>query len=272
MIDGDALYEDILTALAENPVGQVVTADPIVTPATITTADLANNFKLISAYTTDTTSESNRNNNISLACQAINGMVLMPGDVFSFNETTGERTTDKGYLAAGAISAGQSITEVGGGICQVSSTLFNAVARADLEIVSRSAHAWPVSYVNAGEDATVNWPNLDFQFKNNTDSPIFIITYYQDQKMSAEIWGQSLGEGITVDLESIITQTLSAPTEISYVNNPDLPVGTSETTVKSRTGYVIETYQVWMKDGVEYARNLFHTSTYRAYQQVVEYN
>ena len=70
---------------------------------------------------------------------------------------------------------GQSIEEVGGGICQVSSTLFNAVARANLEIVSRSPHAWPSTYVNIGEDATVNWPNLDFQFKNNTKSPIFII-------------------------------------------------------------------------------------------------
>ena len=139
---------------------------------------------MISAYTTKTTSDSNRNTNIRLACEAINGTALMPGETFSFNQTTGQRTTSKGYRSAGAIAAGQSIEEVGGGICQVSSTLFNAVARADLQIVERSPHAWPSTYVGKGEDATVNWPNLDFKFKNNTDAPIFVITYYKDRQMS----------------------------------------------------------------------------------------
>ena len=154
----------------------------------------------------------------------------------------------------------------------MSSTLFNAVARADLEIVSRSPHAWPSTYVNIGEDATVNWPNLDFQFRNNTDSPIFVITYYKDRQMSAEIWGMSLGKGVTVDLESVITQKIEAPVDIKYVLNPELAYGESKTTVKARTGYVVETYQIWYRDGVETSRNLLHRSTYKAYQQVVEYN
>ena len=185
---------------------------------------------------------------------------------------TGQRTTDKGYKSAGAISGGKSIDEVGGGICQVSSTLFNAVARANLEIVERSPHAWPSTYVNIGEDATVNWPNLDFKFKNNTDSPIFIITYYDNRKMSAEIWGMSLGEGVTIDLESTVVRTIDPPVEVKYVQNSSLPYGTSEVTVKSRTGYVVDTYKVWKLNGQETSRELLHTSTYKAYQQVVEYN
>ncbi len=271
-LDKELLYEKITAALDRWERGATVTVDPVVLPASVTKADLAANFKLIAAYTTNTTNESNRNTNIDLSCRAINGTALMPGETFSFNEATGQRTTEKGYRSAGAIAAGQSIEEVGGGICQVSSTIFNAVARANLEIVSRSPHAWPSTYVNRGEDATVNWPNLDFKFKNNTSTPIFLITYYKDRKMSAEIWGMSLGEGVSIDLESKVIKTMEPTSEIKYVNNPELPFGSSKTTVKARTGYVVETYQVWYKDGQEIKRELLHTSTYKAYQQVVEYN
>lgn len=271
-LDKELLYEKITAALDRWERGATVTVDPVVLPASVTKADLAANFKLIAAYTTNTTNESNRNTNIDLSCRAINGTALMPGETFSFNEATGQRTTEKGYRSAGAIAAGQSIEEVGGGICQVSSTIFNAVARANLEIVSRSPHAWPSTYVNRGEDATVNWPNLDFKFKNNTSTPIFLITYYKDRKMSAEIWGMSLGEGVSIDLESKVVKTMEPTSEIKYVNNPELPFGSSKTTVKARTGYVVETYQVWYKDGQEIKRELLHTSTYKAYQQVVEYN
>lgn len=252
--------------------GVTVTVDPIVTEPAVTKDELVASFGLVAAYTTETTNDSNRNTNIDLACQAINGTALMPGETFSFNQATGQRTTEKGYKSAGAIAAGQSIEEVGGGICQVSSTLFNAVARANLEIVSRSPHAWPSTYVNIGEDATVNWPNLDFQFKNNTQSPIFIITYYKNRRMSAEIWGMSLGEGVTIDLQSTIIKTIDPPSEVKYELNTDLPYGTEKTTVKARTGYVVETEKVWYKDGQETRRELLHTSNYRAYQQVIEYN
>lgn len=271
-LDQELLYSQLTAALDRWENGVTVTAKPVITEPAVTTEQMAQNFTLIAAYTTETTNDRNRNTNIELACQAINGTALMPGDTFSFNEATGQRTTAKGYKSAGAIAAGQSIEEVGGGICQVSSTLFNAVARADLEIVSRSPHAWPSTYVNIGEDATVNWPNLDFKFKNNTDSPVFVITYYKDRRMSAEIWGLSLGKGVTIDLESVITQTTKPPADIKYVLNPELAYGASETTVKARTGYVVETYQIWYQDGVETGRRLLHKSTYKPYQQVVEYN
>lgn len=271
-IDDEALYQKIAASLNRREHGTTLSMEPVVSQPTVTKAQLAKNFKMIAAYTTDTTSDTRRNNNISLASQAINGTALLPGDTFSFNKATGQRTVDKGYQEAGAISGGQSIEEVGGGICQVSSTLFNAVARANLEIVSRSPHAWPSTYVNRGEDATVNWPNLDFQFKNNTTSPIFVITYYKDRKCSAEIWGISLGEGITIDLKSEIVKTIEPSTEVKYVNNVNLPYGTSKETIKARTGYVVDTYQVWYQDGKETKREKMHTSTYKAYQRTVEYN
>lgn len=271
-IDKNQLFTLICAELDKGSKGVTVSVPPVITQASVTTESLSSGFMMIAAYTTDTTGDSDRNTNIRLACEAINGTALMPGETFSFNKATGERTTAKGYRSAGAIAAGQSIEEVGGGICQVSSTLFNAVARANLEIVERSPHAWPSTYVDRGEDATVNWPNLDFKFKNNTSSPIFIITYYKDRKMSAEIWGMTLGDGVTIDLVSETVRTIPAPMEINYVLNPELPFGTSETTVKARTGYVVETYKVWYKNGQEFKRELLHKSTYKAYQQVVEYN
>ncbi|MBR5547377.1 MAG: VanW family protein [Clostridia bacterium] len=271
-IDQELLYQRMIEALDRWEKNVTITVPPVITEPLVTTEQMMDSFTLIAAYTTKTTSESNRNTNIRLACEAINGTALMPGEVFSFNGATGQRTTAKGYKSAGAIAAGQSIEEVGGGICQVSSTIFNAVARANLEITSRSPHAWPSTYVNIGEDATVNWPNLDFKFKNNTNSPIFLITYYKDRQMSAEIWGMSLGDGVTIDLESTITQTNYPPSEAKYVYNPEIPYGLSETTVKKRTGYVVETYKVWYKDGVETSRELMHKSTYKPYQEVVEYN
>ena len=271
-IDQELLYSRLTEALDRWEKDVTVTVDPVITEPRVSTAQMADSFTLIAAYTTKTTGESNRNTNIRLACEAINGTALMPGEVFSFNEATGQRTTSKGYQSAGAIAAGQSIEEVGGGICQVSSTIFNAVARANLEITSRSPHAWPSTYVNIGEDATVNWPNLDFKFKNNTNSPIFLIAYYKDRQMSAEIWGMSLGEGVHIDLESAVIQTNYPPSEAKYVYNPEIPYGLSETTVKKRTGYVVETYKVWYKDGAETGRELLHKSTYKPYQEVVEYN
>jgi len=271
-LDQELLYQKLTAALDRWENGVTVTVDPVITEPEISTEKLASSFTLISAYTTDTTKDSNRNTNIDLACKAINGTALMPGETFSFNEATGQRTTAKGYKSAGAIAAGQSIEEVGGGICQVSSTIFNAAARANLEIVSRSPHAWPSNYVRIGEDATVNWPNLDFKFRNQTDSPIFLITYYKDRKMSAEIWGVSLGEGVTIDLQSTVVKTMEPPSESRFVYNPELEYGESETTVKARTGYVVETYKVWYKDGQETSRELLHKSTYKSYQQVVEYN
>jgi len=271
-IDSDALYNRIIQRLDAGALYETITVEPTVTTPTITKAELMNSFDLVAAFTTKTTSSSNRNNNISLACEAVNGTVLLPDETFSFNGTTGERTASKGYKMAGAISGGELVEDYGGGVCQVSSTLFNAVVRADLEIVSRSPHAWPSTYVNIGEDATVDWPSLDFKFKNDRTTPVFVIMYYKDRKCTAEIWGMTLGTGVTINLESKIIKTIEPSSAVNYVQNTSLPAGTSKETVKARTGYVVETYQIWYKNGEETKRELLYTTTYKAYQRTVEYN
>ncbi len=271
-VDAEDLYQRVIGALDSGDLFATMTIEPEIVLAATTKAELMNSFQLISSYTTKTTSNSNRNNNIELSANAINGTTLAPGEVFSFNEATGKRSADKGYKEATAISGGQNVPEVGGGVCQTSSTLFNAVARANLEIVSRSPHAWPSSYVEKGMDATVNWPNLDFKFANSTDYPLFIVSYYRNREVTVELYGVGLQDGMTIDLQSVVTRTIPAPEGTKYVLNTSLPAGSSKDTVRARTGYVVETYQVWYKNGQEVDRTLLCTSTYKAYQKTVEYN
>jgi vancomycin resistance protein YoaR len=115
-----------------------------------------------------------RTNNIQLAIAAINNHVVFPGETFSFNQVVGKRTALKGYLKAKVIVRGEYAEDIGGGICQVSSTLFNAVDSAGLQIVQRFSHSRHVPYIPPGRDATVSWYGPDFEFKNNYNQPILI--------------------------------------------------------------------------------------------------
>ncbi|MGN0779775.1 MAG: VanW family protein [Aristaeellaceae bacterium] len=271
-IDPEKLYAQVTGRLDAGDMYATITVEPEMLLAAVTKAELMNSFRMVSSYTTSTTSNANRNTNIELSAAAINGTTVLPGETFSFNKATGQRTAEKGYREATAISGGQSVPEVGGGVCQTSSTLFNAVARANLEIVERSPHAWPSSYVDKGMDATVNWPNLDFKFKNNTDWPVFIVSYYKNRKVTVELYGMGLGDGVSIDLESEVIRTIEPSSEIKYVQNTSLPAGTQKETVKARTGYEVVTYQVWYQNGKEYDRVQLCKSTYKAYQATVEYN
>ena len=271
-LDSAGLYDQLTALLDGGTTHTTLRAVPEKILAEVTKTELMNRFGLISAYTTSTTNNRNRNTNIDLSAQAINGKTVLPGETFSFNKATGERTSAKGYKEAAAISGGQSRDEVGGGVCQTSSTLFNAVARADLEIVERYPHAWPSSYVEKGFDATVNWPGLDFQFKNNTEWPIFIVAAYKDRKITVNLYGMSLGADTRIDLESVTTRVIPKPEGTEYVVNPNLAPGTSEKTVTGRKGYVVETWKVWYQGNKEIRRELLFTTTYKAYQEKVEYN
>ncbi len=267
----EEIYEKVIEKLNQGEYGAEIVVEPNKILPQVTKVDLMNNFKRISSFTTKTTNNANRNTNVYLSAQALNGRVVNPGETFSFNETTGKRTQEAGYKEAVAISGGQNVPDIGGGVCQTSTTLFNAVLMADLEIVDRTPHAWPSSYVDIGMDATVNWPNLDFKFKNNQDYPIFVIAFYEDQEVTVEIYGKSLGNGITIALESERTKTIEPPKETQFVRNEKLSPGTQKATTKARSGYEAETYKIWYKDGEEFKRESF-TSKYRMYANTIEYN
>lgn len=143
----------------------------------------------LSTYTAVHSNHSGRNNNLKLACAAVNGLVLKPGEVFSYNGTLGERTRAKGYQAASAYIGGETVDTVGGGICQISSSLYYCALLADLEIVDRKNHGYVSSYMPKGMDATVSWPSLDFKFKNNMDYPIKIEAYSNGGTTTVAIYG-----------------------------------------------------------------------------------
>ena len=140
-------------------------------------------------YQTEHTDDEDRNTNLTLACAAINGMVLSPGEVFDYNTVVGQRTREKGYRPAAAYSSGKTVEDVGGGVCQVSSTIYYCCLISDLEIINRMPHSYVSSYMPKGMDATVNWGGPDFTFKNNTDYPIRIETWVADGYVHCKLIG-----------------------------------------------------------------------------------
>jgi vancomycin resistance protein YoaR len=224
-------------------------------------------FGLIGEEWTTTSANNNRNNNIRQACENMNGTILNPGDTFSFNEVVGQRTAANGFKEATVILGGQYEQGLGGGICQVSTTLYNAVMMSNLEVVERNAHAWPSDYISDGLDATVDWPNLDFKFKNDTDSQIVVVAYWDssDSTVHCEIYGHKLPDGKYIELETETVSTVS-PGANEYVEDKELPVGQTKTIRAAHTGKTVKVYKVWYdKDDNEIDRYEYQTTTYRAY-------
>ena len=272
-IDRERLEADILAALDAYAYDSVIIVHGEEVKPSITREQLEGVFGRISSFTTDTTKDNDRNTNIALSAAALNGRMVKPGGSLSFNSCTGQRTGEKGYREAGAIAGGMLVDDTGGGVCQTSSTLFNAVVRADMKIVERSAHSWPSTYVEKGEDATVNWPSLDFVFRNDGQFPVFIVAWYEDRKVTVEVYGQLLENGMTIDLESEVTRTIKPSNDVMYTLDESLPVGTSKKGRAKRTGYVVDTYKVWYSStGEEIERKKLWTTNYPAYQDEILFN
>ena len=228
------------------------------------TATLKSKFKELATFTTKTTSNSNRNTNIRLCAAGISGAVLQPGEEFSVNTLTGERTPAKGYKDATVIKNGVYIEEPGGGVCQVSSTLFNAVIRAGFEITERYNHTIPSSYVNLGEDAAIDYPNKDFKFLNNSSGPVVVVMKFNesDRKLRATVYGiPILEEGVTLDLESELTETIPIP-EPRYEEDPTLLYGEEIELTSGLEGKKVTTYLITLKDGKEISRKEAYKSNY----------
>jgi len=144
---------------------------------------------LIAYRRTHAQGDSNRLGNIKLAANAINGLVLLPGEEFSFNEVVGQRTYERGFREAPIFRNGEVVTGIGGGICQVSSTIYAALRPTQIKVTERRAHGLPVAYLPEGYDATVSWNGIDFKFVNNTDYPIRIETEIEGRSVTARIYG-----------------------------------------------------------------------------------
>ena len=226
--------------------------------------------KVAGAKTGAKSSSSNRLTNLRLACEALNGLCIQPGETFSYNDTLGRRTAKRGYKVAPALSSGVHTMELGGGICQVSTTLFNAVAKADLKITRRHPHSIPSAYVARGLDATVNWRNQDFCFKNTSDYPIYLSAgVSKDKQVTVEVWGKKLEEGITIKLKGVTNQTFTAG-EPKYEYTNSLPTGETKVIESKRSGYQVSTFRIYYKNDKEIDRERLFKSTYPSFGGIIQ--
>ncbi|MEG0565983.1 MAG: VanW family protein, partial [Hungatella sp.] len=177
ILNQEQLSKDMTAALADKNFRSVLIAQGTVVAPEITEAQAKELYQVIGTKTTTTTANSDRNTNVQLAANALNGLIVQPGEEFSFNSTTGNRTLERGYKPAGAYVNGVLVEEPGGGVCQVSSTLYNAVVFAGLTTTERHAHSYEPSYITPGEDAMVSYDGYagpDMRFVNNSKDAIAI--------------------------------------------------------------------------------------------------
>lgn len=242
-----------------------------ITYPNVTTKQIGNEAfpDLLSQFSTSFTSSGyNRSNNIILSSAKLNGLVLMPGEEFSYNQAVGQRTKAAGFRKAGAYSNGKVVQEVGGGICQVSSTLYNAVLYANLEIVERTNHYFNPGYVKAGLDATVSWGGPDFRFKNNRNYPIRIVTDTSGKKLKVYIYGLKTDDDCTVVLDPRYIS--SVPYKTTYQKDPSLATGETRVISSGSNGCKTATYKyVYDKNGTLISSECISRDTYSPHNKVV---
>ena len=224
---------------------------------------------LLSSFSTSfTSSNANRSTNISLCASKINGLVLMPGETFSFNQTVGKRTQAAGFKEATAYLNGKVVQEYGGGICQVSSTLYNAVLYANLEITERINHGYKPTYVKPGLDATVSWGGPDFKFTNNRNYPIKIICDTSGKTLRIYIYGLKTDSDYTVELDAQYISTVYAKT--IYEKDSSLPSGTSKVIQNGSNGCKTATYKnLYDANGNLVSSECISRDTYNPHNKII---
>lgn len=270
VLDKEDLKEKIDQAVKEKKYDAILEAKMNEMEAGATS--IKDQVKKIGTFKTTTTSNKDRNENIRLACEAMNGIVVKPGETFSMNELTGARTVDKGYKPAGTIVNGKLVEEPGGGVCQVSSTLYNALIFAGLKTTERFSHSLEPSYVTPGEDAMVSYPSADLKFVNNGTSSVIILFNFQNQQLEASVYGVPiLEEGTTREMYSERAEVIPIP-EPEYIEDSSLKAGEEVVVTAGKQGVKVVTYLITKKDGVEISREFFHNSIYKAKTPVIRRN
>ena len=275
-LDTEPVKEKLYQMVSTMESGTVELVPDRVEPA-VRKADLIKHYMLRSSVYTpiDKHSKENRNNNIRRAFEFINGYILEPGKTFSFNNVVGERTEERGFFAATEYVYGEHVEGYGGGVCQASTTLYQAAVCAGLQILKREPHSDSVSYTDYGKDATVYWygkRRIDLSFKNNTDGPIYIIAAVQEDPSNKNrliakvtIYGEDMGD-VRYELESEIVETLPAPFNPVYVKDTNGTYVTykdqQESVTKAKEGYVVESYLVEYRGNSRMGRTKLYTDTY----------
>ena len=216
-------------------------------PASVTTEDVQNMAfdSVIGEFSTNfSVKEKNRTANLTVAAKALDRKIIRPGETFSFNKTVGPREPSTGYKDAYVIINGEFVKGTGGGICQLSSTLYNAVLLSNLQVVERVPHEVAVSYVPSGQDATVNYPSIDFKFKNDTASLVYIRTDIKPGVLTLQIWGKKTDKSVRIERQ--VVKTIAYRTERRL--DPKLAPGRIVQEQMGSKGIVVNTWKI-IRDG-----------------------
>lgn len=233
----------------------------------ITSESLSTIQDLLGSYsTTFNVSNASRSQNITLAAKAINGIVLMAGDIFSFNDVVGPRSREKGYLDAPVIFNGELVEGLGGGVCQASSTIYNAALLSDLKIVERIKHSIPSLYVPKGRDATVSYGLLDFKFQNNQSHPIYIESYTKGDQMVINIFGRRTNNRI-VKIHTVENEFIKRTVETKL--DSELLYGQERIEQEGRDGYRVTTYKIVYENNIEVSREQVSKDYYKPRNEIV---
>ncbi|HSV74400.1 MAG TPA: VanW family protein [Chthonomonadales bacterium] len=220
----------------------------------------------IARFQTRYSERGNRRRNIEIACERIDGTLVRPGEVFSYNETVGPRSFDAGFREAPIIVRGRMEPGVGGGICQVSATLYNAVLLADLGIVARQRHSFPVQYVPSGRDASVVYGVVDFQFRNTTDAPIAIHSDGRRGRVLVRVFGRR-EPGRRVVL--VRRHLASYPAGVKHQVDETLAPGETRVVEKGHAGQRVRLYRVVYQGDQVVRRELISNDFYRPFPRIV---
>ena len=241
-----------------------------ITKPKVTTAQIGSEAfpDVLATFTTRyDASNTDRTTNLRIACQKLNEKVVLAGDTFSYNQTLGERTVAAGYKNGKIYENGEVVDGIGGGICQISSTLYNAVLMANMKVTERRNHQFVTSYLPAGKDATVVWGSQDFKFVNTRKYPIRLTATVEGGIATIQVWGVKEEVEYDISIETKKIATINPTTQ--YVQDPSLPVGQQKVVQAGSTGRKVEAYKVTKLNGQVISTTLLSKDTYNAMQRIV---
>lgn len=267
-VDLGKLEKDLANLLLGGKKPEVAISLVSVAPARST--DLARSMGikgLLGAYSTRfDPAKVSRTYNVSVAAKALDELLIRPGHEVSFNKVVGPRSSEAGYKNAPVIINNEFVDGIGGGVCQVSTTLYNAVLLANLEVVERSYHSLPVSYVPVGRDATVVNDSIDFRFRNNTESYLYVKSYVQGGQLTVKVYGDT-GYKRDVTINSWVTQEIEP--KVVYETDPNLPKGEQVVKQEGAKGFKVAAERIVRLNGVIEKREKLPSSDYKPVNKVI---
>lgn len=263
-LDDTKVFDAAMLAMKNGGSGELPLTEA---PKHVSDEALAAIKDVVSSYSTNfPNGKVDRCANIRLASKNLSGMILLPGEKLSFNDVLGKRTIAAGYRVAPVIKNGKHDFDVGGGLCQVSTTLYNAVLLANLKIIRRENHSLPSAYVPLGRDATVDYGSHDMQFMNDSDKPVAIVSKYEPGKLTYYVLG-TRDPSLQVKIETEGARRWSRGTKI--VQDGSLPAGKQKVIDKGGSAASVSTYRIVFKDGVQVKKELINRSMYSGSPKII---